>query len=171
MARYSKSIWPNMPTLVRVEPSYLSGNHRYLDVAWAQYLARRGNVNDYIRRNVADAQNRGLALVVGLNVIHGGTPNKTRMTANEVETYGSALLSNSYPCAFIMWQYTSDYLSASGIGRAMHAPRRTAESRSSTSCRGCAPTGERGRSRGRARRGPVRFGASVPITTRRGGTK
>ena len=136
MARYSKSIWSNMPTLVRVEPSYLSGNHRYLDVAWAQYLARRGNVNDYIRRNVADAQNRGLALVVGLNVIHGGTPNKTRMTAKEVETYGSALLSNSYPCAFIMWQYNSDYLSSSGIGSAMDGLRRKAESRSNKSCRG-----------------------------------
>jgi hypothetical protein len=135
MAQYSKQLWPGMPTIVRVEPSYLGNNHRYLDAAWAQYLSRRGNVNDYIRRNVADAQQRGLALVVGLNVINGGTPNGSRMTANEVEAWGSALLSSSYPCAFINWQYSSDYLSSAGVGSAMDALRRKAENRSSRSCR------------------------------------
>jgi len=135
MAQYSKQIWPNLATIVRVEPSYLGQNHRYLDAAWAQYLARRGNVNDYIRRNVNDAQDRGLGLVVGLNVLNGGTPNGTRMTANEVEAWGSALLSSSYPCAFIMWQHNSDYLSSTSIGSALDALRRKAENRSSKSCR------------------------------------
>jgi hypothetical protein len=141
MARYSKQLWPDMPTLVRVEPDYLSGNHRYLDAAWAQYLARRGDVNDYIKRNVADAQQRGLALIVGLNVIHGGTPNKTRMTAGQVESWGSALLSSSYPCAFIMWQHDADYLSSAGVGGAMDALRRLAQNRGSPSCRGAATAG------------------------------
>ena len=136
MAKYSKARWPNMPTIVRVEPSYLGGNHRYLDAAWAQYLSRRGNVNDYIRRNVNDAQQRGLALIVGMNVLKGGTPNGTRMTAKEVEAWGSALLSSSYPCAFFNWQHNSDYLSSSGIKDAMSKLRRMAENRSTKACRG-----------------------------------
>jgi hypothetical protein len=136
MAKFSKSIWPGMPTIVRTEPSYLDHNHRYLDVAWAQYLSRRGNVWDYIRRNVNDAQNRGLGLVVGMNVLKGGNPNGTRMTAREVEEWGSALLSSSYPCAFFSFEYNSDYLSSSDIRSAMDALRRKAENRSSRTCRG-----------------------------------
>ena len=42
MAKYSKQLWPRMPTIVRVEPGYLGRNHHYLDAAWAQYLHRKG---------------------------------------------------------------------------------------------------------------------------------
>jgi hypothetical protein len=135
LAQYSKQLWSGLPTIVRVEPAYLSSSHRYLDAAWAQYLFRRGNVNEYIKRNVADAQKRGLGLIVGLNVLKGGNPNGSKMSASEVESWGSALLSSSYPCAFIMWQQNSDYLSSAGIGSAMDALRRTAENRSTKSCR------------------------------------
>ncbi len=135
MAKYSKQLWPSLPTVVRVQPDYLDRDHRYLDAAWAQYLSRRGDVDDYIKRNVADAQQRGLALIVGLNVLAGGTPNGTKMTASEVEKWGSALLSSSYPCAFIMWQHSSSFLNGSGVGNAMDALRRKAESRSGKSCR------------------------------------
>jgi len=135
MAKYSKQLWPDMPTIVRVQPDYLDNNHRYLDAAWAQYLSRRGNVNDYIRKNVADAERRGLALIVGLNVLKGGTPNGTRMTAKEVEQWGSALLSSSYPCAFLSWTHNYDFLKSSGVGSAMDALRRKAENRNRKSCR------------------------------------
>ena len=135
MARYSKQLWPDMATIVRVDPSYLDGNHRYLDAAWAQYLSRRGDVGSYIRSVTSSAQNKGLGLVVGLNVLRGGKPNGTPMTANEVESWGSALLSSSYPCAFINWKYTSDYMSSSSVKSAMDALRRKAENRSSKTCR------------------------------------
>jgi hypothetical protein len=134
MAKYSKQLWPGMPTIVRTQPDYLNFNHKYLDAAWAAYLWRRGNVNEYLRENVAAAQRRGLALVVGMNVLRGGNPNGTRMTASEVESWGSAMLSSSYPCAFLMWEYNSDYLSGAVLG-AMDALRRKAENRSSKRCR------------------------------------
>jgi hypothetical protein len=136
MARYSKQLWPRMPTIVRVEPGYLSRNHRYLDAAWAQYLHRKGPVESFIRRNVSAARDRRLGLVVGLNVFGGGIPNGTRMSASEVKKWGSALLSSSYPCAFISWMYDRSYLSQRGMGDAMRALRRKAESRSTRSCRG-----------------------------------
>jgi hypothetical protein len=135
MARYSKQLWPNLPTIVRAQPDYFNYNHRYLDAAWAQYLYRRGNVNDYIRRQIGAAKARGLALVVGLNVINGGTPNGTKMTASEIKSWGSALLSDSYPCSFISWQHNS-YLSSSDIKNAMSQLRRMAENRSRKTCRG-----------------------------------
>ena len=136
MGQYSKSIWPNLVTIVRVVPSYFPGNPHYVDAAWAQYLAKRGNVYDYIKKNVTDAQNRGLALIVGLNVIKGGNPNGTNMNATEVQTYGSALLSSSYPCAFISWQYNSTYLSSSSIKSAMDVLRNKAQNRAAKTCRG-----------------------------------
>jgi hypothetical protein len=133
MARYSKQRWPKMATIVRAEPSYFKSRHpRILDAAWAQYVTRKGNVGDYIRRNVADAQRVGLALVVGLNISKGG-PNRRRLTPNEVKTFGSALLSSSYPCAFVSWEYGS-YVTSGSMMDAMRTLRARAQSRSSKNC-------------------------------------
>ena len=152
MAKYSKSIWPDMPTVVRVEPGYLASNHKYLDAAWAQYLNRRGSVQDYIKRNVADAQARHVSLIVGMNVLKGGVPNLTPMTAAEVESWGSALLSSGYPCAFISWNWDRSYASSSGIGSAMDALRRQAQNRPTKSCRAAHPVEARLRRRLHRRR-------------------
>jgi hypothetical protein len=135
MARYSKQRWSNMRTIVRVEPSYFrSRRPQYIDAAWAQYVTRKGNASDYIRRNVSDAQHAGMALVVGLNISKGG-PNQRRMTPTEVKNFGSALLSSSYPCAFISWQYDS-YVASTTMRDAMRMLRGKAQSRASKTCRG-----------------------------------
>jgi len=136
MGRYSKQLWPGLATVVRTAPKYFPSNPHYVDAAWAQYLARFGDVNSYIRQSVADAQRRGLALIVGLNIRHGGMPNGTPMSSSEVVKYGSALLGNSYPCAFISWQYMSAYLSTSAMKDAMDQLRRKAQSRGARACRG-----------------------------------
>jgi uncharacterized membrane protein YgcG len=135
MARYSKQRWPNLPTVVRADPSYLGTNHRYLDAAWAQYLHRRGPADAYLRRAVADAQKRGLGLVVGMNILKGG-PNKRPMTASQLKEWGSALLSGSYPCAFISWTYDKRYISRSDVAAAMSHLAAKARSKSARSCRG-----------------------------------
>jgi hypothetical protein len=138
MARYSKSIWPSLKTVVRAEPYYIkwNGTYRYLDAAWAQYLWRKGNVSDYMQKNVSAAKQMGLGLVVGLNMVHGGSPNGTWMTPGEIESWGTALLSSDYPCAFISWQHNSDKLNTSTMKNAMSKLRRKAESRASRSCSG-----------------------------------
>jgi hypothetical protein len=135
MAKYSKQLWPTLPTIARAEPNYLTGSHPYLDAAWAQYVYRKGDVVEFIRRHVADAQKLGLALVVGLNMIRGG-PNGSMMTASQVKSWGGTLLSNSYPCAFLSYQWNSNYLSSPSIQDAMDYLRNKAQSRSSKSCRG-----------------------------------
>ena len=138
MAKYSKEIWPGMATIVRGEPYLIrwSGTYRYLDAAWAQYLWRKGDVNDYLRRNVSEAQAMGLGLVVGLNLQDGGNPNLSSMSASDVASWGSALLSSSYPCAFISWHWESDYLGTSSMRSAMNVLREKAQNRGARSCRG-----------------------------------
>jgi hypothetical protein len=138
MARYSRYRFPGLATVVRAEATWLAkygGTFHYLDGAWAQYLSRRGNVNDYIKNAVAAAKKKDLSLVIGLNVLKGGNPNGTPMNASELKTYGSALLSSSYPCAFLSWKYSSDYLSSSSIRDAMKYLRNKAQSRGYKSCR------------------------------------
>jgi hypothetical protein len=138
MAKYSKSIWPSMKTVVRAEPSLIkwNGSYRALDAAWAQYLARKGDVDDYIRKEVSAAKQMGLGLVVGLNVLKGGTPNGSWMSPQEVEKFGSALLSTGYACAFISWQYGPNNLETASMRDAMSALRRKAENVPSRSCSG-----------------------------------
>jgi len=135
MGRYSKQLWPKMATIVRTRPSYFTRSPKYVDAAWATYLHRHGSVRDFLRKNVADAQRRDLALVVGLNVIHGGNPHKTKMSASEVQSWGSEMLDSSYPCGFYMWTYDRAYVSNSSMRSAMKTLRRKAESRPRKSCR------------------------------------
>jgi hypothetical protein len=129
MARYSKSIWPDMPTVIRGWPAYLKGyQYQYLDAAWAQYHERFGPIDAFISTNIHDAQAAGLALVAGLNVLNGGTsssgiPGKTTgkfaMSASELRTWGNALLSEPYFCALFMWQWDDRYFSRPDIKSAM----------------------------------------------------
>ena len=113
MARYSKQIWPELLTVVRVDATYLSYDHSYLDAAWAQYVYRKGTAAEYIKRNVEAAQERRLGLITGLNVLKGGIDG-ARMTPNQVQEWGSTLLTSSYPCAFLSWDYDEAYLRAPG---------------------------------------------------------
>jgi hypothetical protein len=133
MAQYSKGFWSGLTTIVRAEPGYFGSVH-YLDAAWAQYLARKGTASDYLNRNVNDAKNRGLQLVIGMNILRGGIPNGAKMTASQVKSWGTTMLSSTYPCAFISWTYDSYYLSSSSIKDAMDVLRNKAENRSSKSC-------------------------------------
>lgn len=138
MAKYSKQVWPGMSTVVRAYPDYMakySGKYYYLDAAWAQYVYRKGPVADFLRTNVALAQKKGLALVVGLNLIKGG-PNRSRMSASQVRSWGATLLGSSYPCAFVSYMYNSTYLSTSSIKDAMDYLRNKAQNRTTKSCRG-----------------------------------
>jgi hypothetical protein len=136
MARYSKQLWPNMPTLVRVESSYLaqwSGSYRYLDAAWAQYVSRKGDPKEFITRNVADAKRKGLALITGLNILKGDFAKP--MSPTLIKSAGSALMSSWYPCVFINWKYDAEYLATPGVRDALKYLRTKALNRTYKSCR------------------------------------
>lgn len=138
MARYSKQRWPKMATIVRTWPDYLDnwgGKYVYLDAAWAQYAANRfPDPNAFISTNVSKAKAKGLALIVGLN-LRDGSPSKGNMSASQVKSYGSALLSSSYPCAFLSWKYDDNYLSTSAMRDAMRTLRNKAQNRPFKTCK------------------------------------
>jgi hypothetical protein len=137
MATYSKQIWPKLATVVRVEPAYLSqwGGYHNLDAAWAQWVTRKGDPGDYIRGQVAIAQKLGIMLVTGLN-IRKGAPNQQPLSASVVQSAGSALLANDYPCAFISWEYDPDYLARADIKSVMAQLSQKAETHPARSCLG-----------------------------------
>ncbi len=130
-AKYSKSLWPKLPTFVRSVPTWLAGapfRWEYLDGGWGQYSARKGQVDAYRDAEVRAANDEGLKMVWGLNVLDGGdgssgkhfnSSTKYSMSASEVLKYGKALLAASNSCGFLMWMYQSDYMAYGGILDAM----------------------------------------------------
>jgi hypothetical protein len=136
MAAYSKQLWPRMATVIRVQPGYLAtwGRiYRNVDVVWAQWSHRKGDPAAYIRQQAADAGKLGLSLVTGMNIRKGG-PKKTPLSASVVQSAGSALLANDYPCAFISWMYNEQYLSRSDIKTAMRNLSAKAEAHAARTC-------------------------------------
>ena len=145
MARYSKQLWPSLPTVVRAWPKFLKGyNYRYLDAAWAQYSARFGAVSAFMTQNVRDAKSSGLALVIGMNQLAGSNSSGLRgyysgryaMSASQLRSWGAAMLSNSYPCAFLSWAYNAKYMGRSDIKSAKAYLAGKARSKGTKSCRG-----------------------------------
>jgi hypothetical protein len=148
MAKYSKQIWPNMTTFVRVVPSWLASapvTYTYLDAAWLQYEAFRGNITTVINAEVAAAKKKGLGMAVGLNVLDGGNgssgihgitmKNKWAMSASEIKTYGTALLNSSYSCGFYNWMFDSPYFSRADVKSAFAALSLKSKAHVRTSCR------------------------------------
>jgi hypothetical protein len=147
MAKYSKELWPQMTTFVRVAPSYLASasvTYRYLDAGWTQYTAGKGDATNWVNAETAAAKRKGLGLVVGMNVINGGNGSsnirgsrsgKWSMSASEIRKYGSAMLGQSYACAFFSWQHNTEYYGRSDIKSAMADVSAKARSHVKTSCR------------------------------------
>jgi hypothetical protein len=149
-AKYSKKLWPNMTTFIRTHPEFLEGapfRWKYVDAAWVQYTARRGDAAEYLALQVASAQRLGLGLVVGLNLLDGGTgesgipgtaPGKWAMSADEIRSFGRPLASEPYACAFSMWKYDKNdpsYLERDDIKAALVEIGEIAATRPAMSCR------------------------------------
>ena len=147
MAKYSKELWPQMTTLVRVAPSYLasaSATYRYLDAGWTQYTAGKGDAAKWVAAETAAAKRKDLGLVVGMNVINGGNGSsgirgslrgQWSMSASEIRKYGSAMLGQSHACAFFNWQHDTGYYGRSDIKSALGDVSAKARSHAKTSCR------------------------------------
>ena len=147
MARYSKQLWPDLTTIVRVAPSWLAGasfKYRYVDAGWTQYRANRGDAAKWVASEAGAAAREGLGLVVGLNVLDGGngssgirgySRSKWAMSASEIRKYGAAMLRPDLACAFVMWTHDSDYYGRSDIRSAMAEVSSAAKKHIRTSCR------------------------------------
>jgi hypothetical protein len=153
MARYSKSIWPTLPTAVRSPPGYLlAGDTTYpsLDIAWAQWAgpmhgASRGLTPDRFRdQNVAQAKQLGLGLIFGMNYLDGGDGSSGipgvsadgwwQMSAQEMVTVGTLLASAPYACGFLSWRHEPGFESRPDVRAALDSVARVAATRGGTSC-------------------------------------
>jgi hypothetical protein len=147
MAQYSKDLWPQMTTIVRVEPSHLASaslTYKYLDAGWTQYRATKGDAAKWVAAEAAAANRKGLGLVVGLNVLDGGngssrirgaSSGKWAMSASEIRNYGYAMLGPSLACGFFNWTHDPQYYERSDIRSAMADVSAKARSHAKTSCR------------------------------------
>jgi hypothetical protein len=153
MARYSKSIWPTLPTVVRAPPTWLAeGGATYhdLDIAWAQWAgAGRGGdwptPEEFRDANVAYAKRLGLGLIVGANQLNAGdgssgvlgtkeSPRNWEMSAAELTRVGTLLVETPYACAFVSWRYDAEFEARSGIRTALDSIAAVARTRGGTSC-------------------------------------
>jgi hypothetical protein len=155
MARYSKSLWPSMPTTVRASPIRLPLiTYRYLDFAWSQWegpyhgTSFRLTPSQFRDKEVAAAQKRRLGLVFGLNYINGGDGSsgilgtyanarlvkRFQMSASEVKKVGGVLAASSYACGVVSWQYDTRFLSRTGMTTAMSYVGGIARNRSRSGC-------------------------------------
>ena len=150
MAAYSKSIWPNLTTFVRVSPTWLASSpvtYRALDAGWLQYTSGKGEAAKLGAAEVSAAKSKGLGIIMGLNVLDGGngsskvaglSPGKYAMSATEIRTYGTALLNQTYACGFYNWAWEyfgPTYYSRSDIKSAMADLSNKAKAHVRTSCR------------------------------------
>jgi hypothetical protein len=149
MAAYSKQIWHTMPTFVRVVPSWLASapiSYQALDAGWLQYASGKGDAASMVASEANIARQKGLGLVIGLNILDGGngssgvrgwSRNKWAMSASEIRNYGTALLNNSYACGFFNWTYQffgPTYFARSDVKSAMTDISSKARAHARTSC-------------------------------------
>ena len=103
----------------------------------------KGDPLKFITTQIAAAKSKGLGVVAGLNLLNGGngssglrgSGSQWQMSANEVRSYGTTLLNQSYLCGFVMWEYNATYYGRSDITSAMTDISAKARGHSKTSCR------------------------------------
>ena len=145
MARYSKEIWPTMPTMIRAWPDYLHGfQFKHLDAVRFHYLELRGPIDPWLQKNMGEARALGLAIIGGLNVLNGGSKNsgipgrhekRYGMSANEIRTWGNRFLNEPGMCAFILWEDDDAYFARSDIKAALEELAAKARSYPKQPCR------------------------------------
>jgi hypothetical protein len=147
MAAYSKGIWPTMHTFVHTQTQWLASTpviYTHLDANWAAYAAGKGEVTRWITNEISYAKSKRLGVMIGMNVLDGGNGSsgiagtikgRYSMSASELRTYGTALLNQSYGCAFILWQHNLTYYGRSAIKSAMADLSTKARNHVKTSCR------------------------------------
>jgi hypothetical protein len=147
MAEYSKQLFPKLTTFVRSKPSYLTTGgikFKYLDAGWTLYESWRGDPRRWIKGQVAMAKEAGLGLVVGLNLLNGGTKASGikgtkgalySMSVSQMLEWGKIMLDEPYACAFFAWKFHKPYYNRPGVKAALLELEELAKKHPETSCR------------------------------------
>jgi len=147
MARYSRQRWPGIPTIVHAPPSWLGDKTtawQYLDASSVMYSGAAGDAGTWVGKHASDAGAARLGLLVGMNVLNGGTSSsglagttqgKFAMSASQLRTWGSALVAQSRVCGLLMSRYDERYFGRSDVKDAVAVLGEKARTHAATSCR------------------------------------
>ncbi|SHK76995.1 T9SS type A sorting domain-containing protein [Rhodothermus profundi] len=108
-AAVSKQLFPTMATAVGSPPSYLyqGAPFAFLDFAFAQYAVRKGDITEWLNREVQRVQQAGLQLLLSINVLAGGS--QGAMTPAELRQFGRALALAPHKRALLLWKWEAGY--------------------------------------------------------------
>ncbi|MBA3260750.1 MAG: hypothetical protein H0T68_14955, partial [Gemmatimonadales bacterium] len=147
-AKYSKQLWPTLPTMVSSPPNWLAAalvTYTHLDAGLALFRSKTSSSpSRWVALQASKAKQKGLGMFAGLNVLDGGDgssgwrgtqPGTWQMSASEVRSYGSALLAENHVCGFFMWRYASEYYNRADVKSAMTDLSGLARNHVKTSCR------------------------------------
>ena len=146
MARYSRSRWSAVPTLVEADAAWLATttSWSWLDAAWAVYSASEGDAATWVGRQASAAGRARLAIMIGMNVLNGGTSasgipgtqaGKYAMSATQLRNWGAALVADSRACGLVLQRYEARYFDRTDITGAIAELGRKAGDRQATSCK------------------------------------
>jgi hypothetical protein len=143
MARYSKEIWPTLPTFIRTFPEYLvGGQYPDLDAIWFHYLNRWGDLDAFLAEHMGTARSLGLNVIGGLNSLKGGSPEhgikrgpKYSMGADELRKWGSRFLDEPGLCGFLLWDWDDTYFARPEIPPAVADLAAKARNYTARSCK------------------------------------
>jgi hypothetical protein len=146
MARYSRSRWSPVPTLVKADATWLgtTTSWSWLDAVWAVYSASAGDAATWVGREATAAGRAGLGILLGMNVLNGGTSasgipgtqdGKYAMSATQLRSWGSTLVADSRACGLVLQRYEARYFDRTDITGAIAELGRKAGDRQATSCK------------------------------------
>ncbi|MCX7886594.1 MAG: hypothetical protein N3B01_04960 [Verrucomicrobiae bacterium] len=123
-AAASKRLWPNLPTAIGSPAQYLSAGapYKHLDFSFAQYSAKRGDLDTWRRDELAHAQKAGLKPLFGLNVLRGAGRDQP-LSAEQLRRFGTALVREPVSHGLLMWKWDEEYFSRPDIRQAMEEIR------------------------------------------------
>lgn len=136
-AVYAKSLFPTMPTTVSSEPSFLEDGAPWtgLDFSSAQYTDEDGDVATWLATESALAQELGLGLAVGINLVAGN--NFGPVTAEQIEQWGGIIVQEPTACYFNLFRYNDEFFSnpTPEIAAAIDTVGQAAAARTAPFCR------------------------------------
>lgn len=121
MCEYSKTLFPNLPTVIRVAPvdSRFSRHMSGLDWLWSEYNISKGDPEAWRDNNIERAQKLGHGLVMGLHYYKFDPHKSVYVTPSQFRQYGTILASSKFLQAFGGWKYGSGLLTQPGFSEAL----------------------------------------------------
>ena len=137
-AAYTRTRLPGLPLGVRVTPDWVAVSTTLpplLDYTWAQYHARKGDVQVFYDKTADIASRLGLKVVMGVNVEDCYGVATDACSAADLTRFGTVAVSHPASCAFLSWRYEETTWQSPDIRAAWDGLLALARAREGRDCR------------------------------------